>query len=158
MSSGRVDRGSVLAGVSGLVLALALFLPWYGVDAPGVSRSASAWQTLELIDLALLAVGLVALGWASALATGALAPSAAAAAGAAVAGVVGVTLIVFRIVDLPTPVVPARLEGLLDYGLRPGIFIALVASGGVTAGGLLALRPAYESAVAAPGDAAAGSE
>lgn len=158
MASGRVDGGSVLAGVSGAVLAFALFLPWYGVDAPGVGRSASAWETLELIDLALLVVALLALGWAAALTTRALEPSTAAAAVVAVAGLTGVALIVFRIVDLPTPAVPARFAGLLDYGLRPGIFIGLVASAGVAAGGLLALRPAYESGTVAPGDAGAGSE
>lgn len=136
----RVGRGAAIAGVSGLVLLVALFLPWYGVDAPGVDRSADAWQTLKLIDLVLLVVALLAVGWVAALATGALAPNAPAAVAVAAVGLLAVALIVFRIVDLPTPDVPARFAGVLDYDVRLGAFIGLGAAAGVALGGLLALR------------------
>lgn len=137
-----VSRPATVAGVGGAVLALSLFLPWYGVEAPGTSGSASGWAALELVDLALLAVALVALGWVAALATGALEPSAAAAAVVTTAGLVGVCLVAFRIVDLPTPAVPARFAGMLDYELRAGAVVALVGAVGIAVGGLLSLRAA----------------
>jgi hypothetical protein len=136
-----VSRSAAIAGVGGVGLSLSLFLPWYGVEAPGTSSGASGWEALELIDLALLAVAFVALGWVAALATEALEPSVAAAAVVAAAGLVGVGLVAFRIVDLPTPEVPARFAGVLDYELRVGAFVGLVASAAITAGGALALRP-----------------
>jgi hypothetical protein len=140
MLSERVGRGALLAGVSGLVLLVSLFLPWYGVEAPGLSRSGSAWTELELIDLLLLLIGLAAIGWTAALATDALEPSVPAAALVAVAGLLSSVLILFRIVDLPTPDVPARLAGLLDFELRPGAFVGLAAATGIALGGLFASR------------------
>ena len=68
VACGRVDGGSVLAGCGGVVLAgrAVPALVWRRCARRRPQRD--AWETLELIDLALLAVALMALGWAAALA------------------------------------------------------------------------------------------
>jgi hypothetical protein len=142
VATGRLHRGGALAGAGGALLTLSLFLPWYGFEAPGASGSANAWEALELIDLALLAIALAALGWAAALATGALEPNVVAALVVAAVGLIGVGLVAFRIIDLPTPAVPARFAGVLDYELRVGAAVALVGAVGIAAGGLLSARAA----------------
>ncbi len=138
MARSRLHWGAAVSGVSGALLLVSLFLPWYGVHAPGLEESGSAWTELELIDLILLLIGLAAVGWVAALAMDALEPSRPAAVSVAAVGLLGSALILYRILDLPTPDVPQRLAGLLDYGLRPGAFVGLAAAAGIVLGGLIA--------------------
>jgi hypothetical protein len=140
VASGRVGRGALIAGVSGVVLLASLFLPWYVVEAPYSTRTGSAWTELQLIDLLLLLIGLAAVGWTAALATDALEPSRAVAKAVAVAGLLGTALILFRILDLPTPDVPPRFADLVEFGLRPGAFAGLAAAVGISVGGFVASR------------------
>jgi hypothetical protein len=52
----RLRAGEWIAGVSGLVLLVALFLPWYGDEA----GSRTGWQSLGALDVVLALVALAA--------------------------------------------------------------------------------------------------
>ena len=53
----RLRAGEWIAGISGLVLLVALFLPWYGDDA----GSRTGWESLGALDVVLALVALSAL-------------------------------------------------------------------------------------------------
>ena len=153
MDTSRLSIGEQIAAVSGVVLLIALFLPWYGVDvnlggiATG-SASASAWEALGFIDILLFLVAVVAIGVPVAKATGSLPDDVPGPLLVLVAGGVGVLLVLFRIVDLPTP----DLGGGVDFSRKFGIFLGLAAAVGVAYGGWRANEeaPATSTPAAAP--------
>ena len=53
----RLRAGEWIAGISGLVLLVALFLPWYSDDA----WSRTGWESLGALDVVLAVVALAAL-------------------------------------------------------------------------------------------------
>ena len=53
----RLRAGEWIVGISGLVLLVALFLPWYGDDA----GSRTGWESLGALDIVLALVALSAL-------------------------------------------------------------------------------------------------
>ena len=53
----RLRAGEWIAGISGLVLLVALFLPWYSDDA----GSRTGWESLGALDVVLAVVALSAL-------------------------------------------------------------------------------------------------
>ena len=53
----RLRAGEWIVGISGLVLLVALFLPWYGDDA----GSRTGWESLGALDVVLALVALSAL-------------------------------------------------------------------------------------------------
>jgi hypothetical protein len=53
----KLDAGALLVGAASLLLAVSLFLDWYGVDG---STSVTAWRAFEVWDLVLLAAAGVA--------------------------------------------------------------------------------------------------
>ena len=57
MTPRRLDAGALVAAVGAVLLAVSLFLDWYGDDAEGVS----AWNVFEVIDLFLAAIALLAI-------------------------------------------------------------------------------------------------
>ena len=136
MDTSRLSVGDQIAAASGVVLLIALFLPWYGVDVDlgGIatgSASASAWEALGFIDILLFLVAVVAIGVPVAKATGSLPDDVPGPLLVLVAGGVGVLLVLFRIIDLPTP----DLGGGIDFSRKFGIFLGLVAAVGVAYGG-----------------------
>ena len=153
MDTSRLSVGDQIAAASGVVLLIALFLPWYGVDvnlggiATG-SASASAWEALGFIDILLFLVAVVAIGVPVAKATGSLPDDVPGPLLVLVAGGVGVLLVLFRIVDLPTP----DLGGGVDFSRKFGIFLGLLATVGVAYGGWRANEeaPATSTPAAAP--------
>ena len=58
MDLGRVRTWEWCTGLAGVVLLVALFLPWYGVDGAG---TATGWQSLSVIDVILALVALLAI-------------------------------------------------------------------------------------------------
>jgi hypothetical protein len=54
----RVRTWEWCAGLAGVVLLVALFLPWYGVDGAG---TATGWQSLSVIDVVLALTALLAI-------------------------------------------------------------------------------------------------
>ncbi len=128
MDTSKITFGELVAVASGLVLLIALFLDWF--------EGASAWQALNLVDFLLALMALVAMGVALSGAAGVELglPRAIIAALGAVALVIALTF----------------LFEADDRGL--GLFLAVLAAGGLTYGGYAALSEgARRPAAAAPG-------
>jgi predicted MFS family arabinose efflux permease len=129
----------------GAVLLIVMFLPWYGVDAEfanvSVSESANAWEMLSFIDILLFLIAVIAIAVPLARSSGVLA-----------AGALGLLLVLFRIVDIPAPDLPALAEDSIDFERKIGLFFGLVATAGIVYGGWRAnmKRPGGPPAVAAP--------
>jgi hypothetical protein len=141
VDTSKLSLGDQIAAVSGIALLIFMFLPWYGVDANAgavtISESANAWETLSFIDILLFLIALVAIGVPVAKATDSLPADVPGAVLVAGAGALGVLLILFRIVDLPTP--DLNVPGI-DFGRKLGIFLGLIAAGGITYGGWRAME------------------
>jgi len=108
VDTSKLSVGDQIAAASGVVLLISLFLPWYGVDvnlggiATG-SASASAWEALDFIDILLFLVSVVAIGVPVVKAAGSLPDDVPGPLLVLVAGGVAVLLVLFRLIDLPTP-------------------------------------------------------
>ncbi len=132
-----------MAAVSGAALLLFMFLPWYGVgggsvDVPGGDSistpgvNANAWEVLSYIDILLFLIAVVAIGLVVARAADALPAGLPAPPGTILlaAGALAVLLILFRILSVPGP----DVEGF-EIGRKIGIFLSLIAAGGIAFGG-----------------------
>ena len=143
VDTSRISFGEMVAGVSAVALLIFMFLPWFGVstDVPGFAASvnANAWEALSLIDIILFLVILVTLALVGARATGNLPANLPAPAGLiiAVAGAIALVLILIRIISIPGPDVD--IQGV-EFGRKIGIFLGLIAAGGITFGGYTAMN------------------
>ena len=74
MASRRPGPGELLAGASGLLLVLVMFLPWFGLDArvrlPGTGEvitvdggNLNAWEAFGAIDIVLVVAALSRSRW-----------------------------------------------------------------------------------------------
>jgi hypothetical protein len=117
----KVRNGDWIALVSGIVLIVALFLPWYSAGG----ETASGWQALTVIDVVLAIAALfgVAQWFFTAQQPTPAVPLAVAGLSAWVA-IVAVILTLIRVVDSPA-------DGL---GLEYGTFVALAATAGLFTG------------------------
>ena len=135
MDTSKLSLGDQIAAASGIALIVVMFLPWYGVDvnvgAFSASESANAWEALSFIDILLFLVGLVAIGVPVAKATGSLPDDVPGPLLVLAVGGLGVLLVLFRLLDLPTP----DGGGGVDFGRKIGIFLGLIATAGVAYGG-----------------------
>jgi hypothetical protein len=126
----RLRAGEWLALVAGSGLIVALLLPWYGV----AGETVSGYQALTIVDILLTLLAALSLALPVLQATQD-APNK--PVGAAVLtvlfGVLGVLLVLFRLIDMPA-------DGL---EVRAGAWIALAATGAITAGGWLSLAAEY---------------
>jgi hypothetical protein len=153
VDTSKLSLGDQIAAVSGIVLLIALFLPWYGVDVNlgglSASESANAWEALDFIDILLFLVALVAIGVPVAKAAGSLPPDVPGPMIVLAAGGLAVLLVLFRLIDLPTPDVDG--SGI-DFSRKFGIFLGLIAAVGVTYGGWRANEeaPVASAPAAAP--------
>ncbi len=136
MDTSRISFGEMVAAVSGAVLFIVMFMPWYGVSAGGVSLNVNAWQSFSFIDILLFLASLVAIGVALARATGNMPAGLPAPPGLIVAGAgaLAMLLILFRLINTPGD----DLGGTVDLGRKIGIFLGLIAAGGITFGGYTA--------------------
>ena len=144
MDTSRISFGEMVAAVSGLVLFIVMFMPWFGVSADfeGVgttSVDANAWESFGFIDIVLFLVALLAIGAALARAAGAVPPELPAPLGMIVAagGVLAVLLILYRLIDTPGESV-SGFGAEIDVGRKVGAFLGLIAAGGVAFGGYTA--------------------
>jgi hypothetical protein len=153
LDTSKLSVGDQIAAASGIALLIVMFLPWYGVDANigqlSVSESANAWETLSFIDILLFLISLVAIGVPVAKATDSLPPDVPGATVVLAAGGLGVLLVLFRIIDLPTPDVSV---GGIDFGRKIGVFLGLIATAGIAYGGWRATEesPVGSSSAAPP--------
>ena len=146
MDTSRLGWGESLAAVSGFALFLFMFLPWFGSDSESVSGtgSSNAWESLAFIDVILLIVCGIAMAAAVLRVLGAT-PRLPWPIGMVVliGGLIAVVLIVFRIIA--TPVEDA---GIFPSEVSPqiGIFLALIAAGGLAFGGYTSMAQDPDSA------------
>jgi hypothetical protein len=123
----RLRAGEWVAGIAGLVLLVALFLPWYGDDA----GSRTGWQSLGALDIVLAVVALSAL--AIPIVTAFHRVPAVPLAHQSLTSLVGwlaVVLVLIRVLNMPDSAA----------GREWGLWVALGAAIGVSAGGMLAMR------------------
>ena len=120
----RLGAGEWMASISGVVLLVSLFLPWYG-------PSASGWESLAAIDvlLALVAASGVLVGIVTAVQRVPAVPIATSAL-VMISGTFGVLLVLFRVIDLPGGA--AGREWALWLGLAGAV--------GIAAGAFIAMR------------------
>jgi hypothetical protein len=123
----RLRAGEWIAGVSGLVLLAALFLPWYGDDA----GSRTGWQSLGALDVVLAVVALAALAIPVVTATQRVpAVPLAHQSLTALVALLAVVLVLIRVLNLPDWADERDL----------GLWVALAAALGIVVGGLIAMR------------------
>ena len=148
----------MVAAVSGLVLLISLFLNWYKVSASGglidVSASVSGWEALGFIDILLFLIAVIAIAVAILRATSMMPRGLPITPGLLILGlgVLALLLVIFRLLSIPDEGA-GDIPGV-DVGRSFGIFIALIAAAGVTAGGWLGWN---EEGRPSPGSAGAGA-
>src|SRR5215218_3012733 len=123
----RLRAGEWLAGIAGLALFVALFLAWYS-DGAGTR---TGWQSLGALDVVLALVALSALAIPAVTAFHHVpAVPLAHQSLTALFGALAVLFVVIRVLNMP------------DWasGREGGLWVALAATLGVTAAGLLAMR------------------
>jgi hypothetical protein len=145
----RLDKlrtGEKIAGGSAILLFAFMFCEWFGAevsDVDGFSGSVAgagnAWDVLDFIPIFLLITVIVALVMVGLrLAKSRPEPTIPISVIVTVLGVISVLLILFRIVDPPAL---RSLPGVsTDATLEYGIFLGLIAAGGIAHGGYSAMR------------------
>jgi hypothetical protein len=145
MDLNRLTQGEKIAGVSAILLFIFMFFDWYGVSISGGGQSfdvgggGNAWDALDFIPILLLIaiVATIAIVAVEASESDIEMP----VHGATIITVVGVIsflLILFRIIDTPTF---ASYAGVSAEGsVRFGIFLSLIAAGGMGFGGWRAMQ------------------
>ena len=150
MEMGRLRAGEWIAAVSGVVLVVSLFLPWYEVEVPphggvrgrdiGGSVELSAWEVFSVVDVLLLALGVLAVAL---LVVTATQPTAAVgiASDAMLTIVAGVLAVVttIRLINLPGALEAVDQLGA-DAGRTAFAWLGLAAVFGVLAGCVVAMR------------------
>jgi hypothetical protein len=145
METGRLGRGEMIAGISGVLLFIVMFFSWFGYDiAPGFSSLSeqlggpsvdtsvgfNAWESFNVIDLILMLTVISAVGLAVAAAT-ARTVALPVSAGAIVTGLGGLStlLVLYRIIDPPG-----------SASRKIGVFLGLICAVGIALGGWLAMQ------------------
>ena len=143
MDVNRLNTGEKLAGASGIALLLIMFIfDWFTVDVGGgfadISVGGNAWETMELIRFILLLAAFagIALAIAAASQSQVDLPVALSAITAGL-GILAVVLVIFRIISPPDG---GADEFGVDIGRGIGVFLGLIAAGGVAAGGWMAMQ------------------
>jgi hypothetical protein len=153
----NVRPGEPIAGLGGVLLLVSLFAPWYRDGVYVVTRGGgntetvsvlatgdlAAWRVFAVVDvlLALLAAIAIAVPVVARLADEPAKPIAAAVIASA-AGPIAIALVVFRLIDTPTP--------YGDLQLRPGAWLALAGALIAWIGSWMALRDESTPGAEAP--------
>jgi hypothetical protein len=150
----RLRAGEWIMGASGLLLLVALFLPWYELGegfvagpADVLDAHASAWDSFTILDvlLALGALAAIAVVVVTALEAVPAVPIALQSLVTLVA-VLLLLLVLFRIADPPDVTflestdAPGARADVQDVDRAAGAWLGLVGVLGMTAGGLIAMR------------------
>jgi hypothetical protein len=131
-------RPELIAAASGLLLIVALFLPWYTRDTEIagalITQTWTAWQATPVIATLLFLVGAVAIGAAAAppgfRRDRVLLPL----------GLLALLLVVFRAIDLPLADVDLVEGDRADTSRQVGLFLALLACAVIAVEGRRAAR------------------
>lgn len=147
MELDKLSTGEKTSALSAVLLFVFMFFDWFGVEVSGVpgfsgevsGSGGSAWDALDVIPLFLMLAIVVAIGVAIVRLTDAdLEPPISLNAIVAVLGALAVLLILYRIIDPPGGESFGGVE--VDTTLKLGIFLGLVAAGGIAYGGYSAMR------------------
>jgi len=143
----KLSPGEKISGGSAILLFVFMFFDWFGVEVSGVGgfsgsvpgEGGSAWEALEFIPIILVIAIVAALVMAGLrLADSPAEPPVPMSTIVTALGVISVLLILFRIVDPPTF---ASFGGVsVDATLSVGIFLGLIAAGGIAYGGYSTMR------------------
>lgn len=143
----KLSPGEKIAGGSALLLFIFMFFDWFGVEVSGVGgfsgsvpgEGGSAWEALDFIPIVLLITIIAALVLAGLrLADSAYEPPVPMSVVVTVLGVISVVLIVFRIIFPPSF---GDFGGVsVDATLSLGIFLGLIAAGGIAFGGYSTMK------------------
>jgi hypothetical protein len=147
MDLDRLGTGEKIAAVSGILLFVFMFLEWFSVSVSGGGFSSgslgggNAWDALSWIPIFLVITIAVAIGHAliEASETDLNAPLHGSTA-TTVLGAISVLLILYRIID--TPGGADFVGGSVDVSPSIGIFLSLIAAGGVAFGGYRGMQEA----------------
>ena len=132
----------MIAAVSAIALFLIMFIfTWFSLpDTPGFDTGSNAWDAFGFIDIVLLVTIIVAVSGAamSANAQSLNSPVALSAVTAGL-GILSVLLILFRIISPPD--FGASEFGVdLEVSRSIGVFLGLIAAGGIAYGGWMAMQ------------------
>jgi hypothetical protein len=143
----KLSLGEKIAGGSAILLFIFMFFNWFGAEVSGINgfsgsvsgEAGNAWDTLDFIPIVLLVAVIAALAMAGLrLADSDYEPPVPMSTLVTVLGVISVLLILFRIVDPPTF---ASFGGVsVDATLSVGVFLGLIAAGGIAYGGYSTMR------------------
>jgi hypothetical protein len=126
----------IVAGCAG-GLFISLFLPWYGVSVSAnglnLSETGTGWEALSGIDILLFLCAVTAAAVVAARVAGVL-PELPVPPGQILlaVGVFALLLVLYRIIDIPAP---GNLPDEIDFSREWGLFVALLAAGGMAYGG-----------------------
>jgi hypothetical protein len=121
----RLRVGEYIVGACGLLLLVALFLPWYG---PG---SATAWESFSILDVILTLLALAAISVPIVTAAHRVpAMPLAVESLTTLFGMLGLVLVLIRVLNLPGEA----------HGREIGLWLGFVATIGIAAGGLIGMR------------------
>ncbi len=143
----KLSPGEKIAGGSAILLFIFMFFDWFGVEVSGVGgfsgsvpgEGGSAWDALDFIPIVLVVTIIAALVMVGLrLADSDAEPVVPMSAAVTVLGVISVLLILFRIIDPPSF---GSFGGVsVDATLSLGIFLGLIAAGGVAYGGYSTMK------------------
>jgi hypothetical protein len=143
----RLSTGEKIAAGSAVLLFIFMFFDWFSFDVSGsaggfiasVGGSGNAWDALDNIPIFLMIVIIFTLIVAALrFAESDFEPAVPLGAVVAVLGAISVLLILYRIIDPPGS--SDEVPGLaVDISPSFGIFLALIAAGGVAYGGYRAM-------------------
>jgi hypothetical protein len=142
----RLRVGEWITALSGIVLLVSLFLPWYGNEAlfaRDPTETYSAWRSLAVIDVVLALIAAAAVGFALITAAQRL-PAVPLTFNVFLtfAGLLGVLLVLIRVIDLPE----------IAVGRMPALWLGLAGALGILVGSLVALRDDRASRPGRPTD------
>jgi hypothetical protein len=125
----RLRVGEWIVGASGLLLLVALFLPWYGDAA--LPATMTGWEAFSIIDVILALLALAAISVPVVTATHRVpALPLALESLTALFGLLGLVLVLIRVLNLPE----------FADGRDVGLWLALAATLGIFAGGMIGIR------------------
>jgi hypothetical protein len=143
----KLGPGEKIAGGSAILLFIFMFFEWFGVEVSGVGGfsgsvpggGGNAWDALDFIPIILVITIIAALVMAGLrLADSPYEPSVPMSTIVTALGVISVLLILFRIIDPPSF---ASFGGVsVDATLSVGIFLGLIAAGGIAFGGYSTMK------------------
>lgn len=147
MDVDRLSLGEKIAGVSAILLFIFMFFDWYSIDVSvsggafvgSASGGGDAWEAFSYIDLFLLLTVIAAVAAVTIELTDALIePPVSMNSVVAILGGISVLLIVYRIIDTPSA---GSFPGVsVDVSPTVGIFLGLIAAGGIAYGGYRAMQ------------------